>query len=155
MTLPQLHARLTALGVVLSIRDDRLVIDAPAGLINDEIRAELQTNKVALLELLKAPPPQPGSPAASREAARRLRVECPKCGSNDLLVMTHFRRCNQCKASWTVWDAPPPQPGPRPDRDAEARRGDELRAAGLALPLCWLPDPPDPQPEPDDPDIPF
>jgi hypothetical protein len=33
----------------------------------------------------------------------------------------------------------PCPPRPEPDRAAVAAKGDELRAAGKALPLCWLP----------------
>jgi hypothetical protein len=30
-----------------------------------------------------------------------------KCGSADLVTLTHYRACNECKRQWVVWDAPP------------------------------------------------
>jgi hypothetical protein len=128
MTLDSLQSLLHAEGFVLATRDNRLIVNAPIGALTAEVRQALQDHKTALVELLD------GDEVAK---ARRLRTECPHCSSTDLVVLTHFRRCKQCKADWTCWDLPPPKP--RPDYDAAARRGDELRAQGLALPLCWLP----------------
>ena len=57
-----------------------------------------------------------------------------------LEVSTHYRFCKKCGQGFIVFDPPPPKP-PR-DYATERARGDELRAQGLALPLCWLPEKP-------------
>ena len=64
MTLPDLQAGLDRLGVVLSARGDRLVIDAPAGALTPEIKAALATHKPALLARLADPPWSPRRPPA-------------------------------------------------------------------------------------------
>jgi tubulysin polyketide synthase-like protein/HEAT repeat protein len=54
MTAHELLSQLRAKGVELNASgDDRLVIDAPKGTINEEIRSSLATHKAELLEILK------------------------------------------------------------------------------------------------------
>src|SRR5215475_13378592 len=54
MTAQELLSKLRAKGVEVSASgDDRLVIDAPRGTINEELRSSLAAHKAELLELLK------------------------------------------------------------------------------------------------------
>lgn len=57
MTLPELHALLGRLGIVLSARGDRLHWAAPPGAMTPEVKDALATHKPALLRLLSAPGP--------------------------------------------------------------------------------------------------
>ncbi len=50
MTPDELLDTLRAHGVILALNDDRLVIDAPAGTLNDELRTELRRHKLALVQ---------------------------------------------------------------------------------------------------------
>jgi TubC N-terminal docking domain len=52
MTLPELQSCLDRLGVKLSLRGDRLAVDAPAGVMTEEIKAALAAHKPALLAML-------------------------------------------------------------------------------------------------------
>jgi hypothetical protein len=52
MTLSDLQSRLTSLEIVLTARGDRLVVDAPAGVLTAEVKASLATHKEALLRSL-------------------------------------------------------------------------------------------------------
>src|SRR5689334_13082124 len=55
MTAHELLSQLRARGVeVKTSGDDRLVIDAPRGTVNEELRAALSANKAGLLQILKA-----------------------------------------------------------------------------------------------------
>jgi hypothetical protein len=56
MTLPELHALLDRLGIVLSVRGDRLHYQAPPGVMTPEVRTALADHKPALLA---DPPPPP------------------------------------------------------------------------------------------------
>jgi len=54
MTAHELLSQLRARGVeVKTSGDDRLVIDAPKGTVNEELRAALSANKAGLLQILK------------------------------------------------------------------------------------------------------
>jgi hypothetical protein len=59
MTLPELHALLDRLGIVLSVRGDRLRWAAPPGAMTPEVVAALATHKPALLRLLAGEPSAP------------------------------------------------------------------------------------------------
>ncbi len=50
---------LRAIGVTIMVKDDRLLIDAPAGTLTDEDRQALRENKPALIRLLSAKSPDP------------------------------------------------------------------------------------------------
>jgi hypothetical protein len=52
MTLEVLLGRLAALDVKLTVRGDRLRVEAPAGALTAELRAALAEQKAALLDLL-------------------------------------------------------------------------------------------------------
>jgi hypothetical protein len=32
---------------------------------------------------------------------------CTSCGSLELVRLTHWRTCRQCRSGWIVWDPPP------------------------------------------------
>jgi hypothetical protein len=70
MTLPELHALLDRVGIVLSVRGDRLHWAGPPGAMTPEVKAALATHKPALLRLLSGvespapPPPRPAELAA-------------------------------------------------------------------------------------------
>jgi DNA adenine methylase len=135
------------LDVRLSTRGDKLGVDAPAGALTLEVKGALAEHKPALLSKSggRTNFSMPGWPltpeefvAINPEAAKAQRslVECPKCGSTDLIVLPRYRKCGGCGHEWTPFDRLFP-PREEPDREAVAARGDLLRAQGLALPLCW------------------
>jgi hypothetical protein len=62
MTLPELHALLDRLGIVLSVRGDRLHWAAPPGAMTPEVRAALATHKPVLLRLVGEEPSAPWLP---------------------------------------------------------------------------------------------
>src|SRR5262245_42412601 len=57
MTLPELQACLVRLGIKLSLR---LRVDAPAGVLTEELKAALAAHKPALLSLLAGVDDRPG-----------------------------------------------------------------------------------------------
>src|SRR6059058_2928973 len=70
MTAHELLSQLRARGVqVKTSGDDRLVIDAPRGTVNEELRAALAANKAELLQILKNESTEAEAPA--RVAAER------------------------------------------------------------------------------------
>ncbi len=69
MTPSALVASLTGRGAKLSARDGRLVIDAPAGTVTPDDRAELARLKAAVLALLAAGPELPSWPPRPAELA--------------------------------------------------------------------------------------
>src|SRR2546423_1180387 len=89
MTAHELLSQLRAKGVqVKTSGDDRLVIDAPRGTVNEELRAALAANKAELLQILKnenieaaalsraeAGAPQPTSPPAGEAPAKPSHVD--------------------------------------------------------------------------------
>src|SRR5207248_3668280 len=65
MTAHELLSQLRARGVeVKTSGDDRLVIDAPRGTVNEELRAALSANKAGLLQILKSENIQAETPSA-------------------------------------------------------------------------------------------
>jgi hypothetical protein len=61
MTLPELQSCLDSVGVVVTARGDRLVVDAPAGALTPALKSELLAHKPALLGLLAGAPPPSGA----------------------------------------------------------------------------------------------
>lgn len=63
---------LAALGVRFGLRDDRLILDAPAGVLTPDLRAEITGRKEAVARLVRAalvpcaPPPRPAPPRPAR-----------------------------------------------------------------------------------------
>ena len=55
MTPGELLNTLKARGVTLALNGDRLVIDAPVGTLNDELRTELRRHKLALIQQVAQP----------------------------------------------------------------------------------------------------
>jgi len=63
VTASELLADLRARGVVVEARGDRLRLDAPAGVLTDELRDVVRAHKPRLLALLAPPPARPvGAP---------------------------------------------------------------------------------------------
>ncbi len=83
MTARDLLLQLRAKGVeVKTSGNDRLVIDAPKGIINEDLRSALAANKAELLRILKAEQAGPGYRTAARRSANRYhRCEAPALGS--------------------------------------------------------------------------
>ena len=54
MTALELFATLRQLGVTLIPRVDRLKVDAPQGVLTEELRQAMRTHKTALLDLVEA-----------------------------------------------------------------------------------------------------
>src|SRR5436305_11867819 len=70
MTAHELLSQLRARGVeVKTSGDDRLVIDAPRGTVNEELRAALSANKAGLLQILKDENMAAEAPASAEAAA--------------------------------------------------------------------------------------
>lgn len=70
MTAHELLSQLRARGVeVRTSGDDRLVIDAPRGTVNEELRAALSANKAGLLQILKDEKIQKEAPATAEATA--------------------------------------------------------------------------------------
>ncbi len=61
MTPTELIADLRARGIILSVVDSRLRVDAPRGVITADIREWIATHKAKLMELLLRPPSPPYS----------------------------------------------------------------------------------------------
>jgi hypothetical protein len=192
MILPELLARIGRLGVKLSVMDDgKLEVDAPAGVLEPELRSALAVHKSAIVAALTKPavavpppwPPRPDELVAYEVAHGVVERVKPPLGMTDAEAVVAIDRAfsDPATAGWTrppddrqPFDAgartpwarshPPrdEQPAfeleaflkgcferhglvyptpfesrPRPLRncEAEAARGDELRARGLALPL--------------------
>jgi hypothetical protein len=72
MTAQSLFLDLSARGVVLEIADEKLIFDAPTGVLTDDDRAELRRLKPDLLMLLSTPtaPPVAPAPAGQRRSTR-------------------------------------------------------------------------------------
>lgn len=70
MILTDLIAELRARGVILEARGDRLIVDAPAGLLTNDLRDELRRSKLAILAHLRTEhgAPQSGGLAEIRIA---------------------------------------------------------------------------------------
>jgi hypothetical protein len=86
---------LDALGVVLSARADRLVVNAPVGAATPEIKAELQAHKRALMVMLAGVP----SATVDRTAPKGLVIRT-KTGPRD------FRNGDR----WLPWHFTPEYP---------------------------------------------
>src|SRR6266478_1440076 len=70
MTAHELLSQLRARGVeVKTSGDDRLVIDAPRGTVNEELRAALSANKAGLLQILKDESIEAEAPASAEATA--------------------------------------------------------------------------------------
>src|SRR5438874_12470350 len=70
MTAHELLSQLRARGVeVKTSGDDRLVIDAPRGTVNEELRAALSANKAGLLQILKDERIEAEAPASAEATA--------------------------------------------------------------------------------------
>jgi hypothetical protein len=123
MTAVEVHAIAEELGVKLTVANGKLRVDAPIGVLTEELKAALAENKAGLLALLRGPPPCPDPSAPASQFGRWL---------SDL---TAFNEATGRLRPLRPW------PWPEAPRDfaAEAEHGDRLRAHGLALPLCWLP----------------
>lgn len=57
MTPDELLDTLRERGVILGLNGDRLVVDAPVGTLNDELRTELRRHKSALVQQVAQPSP--------------------------------------------------------------------------------------------------
>lgn len=55
MTPTALLSWLRGVGAVVTVRDERLIIDAPSGVVTDELRNELRTHREELLALASQP----------------------------------------------------------------------------------------------------
>ena len=70
--------RLEAAGVRFGLRDGRLVLDAPAGVLTPELRAEIVARKVAMEHLVRAAV-LPSDPPPRRVRAPRPTRRCYLC----------------------------------------------------------------------------
>jgi hypothetical protein len=125
MTLPELHALLDRLGIVLSVRGDRLHWAAPPGAMTPEIKAALAAHKPALLRLLddrlgeQAPPTWPPRPLELAEWPVEWRARWGR-RANELQDQgipwpEHERReFEQVKAEMGRMDHPLCDPAPEP-----------------------------------------
>ena len=74
MTFLELRSHWDCLGARLSLRGDRLAVDAPTGALTPEIKASLADHKPALLALLADPGPPPVTAAAQSDRSMAGRV---------------------------------------------------------------------------------
>ena len=126
MTPPELHALLDRLGIVLSVRRDRLHWAAPPGAMTPEIKAALAAHKPALLRLLSgvespAPPPPPWPPRPLElaewpvEWRARWGRRANELEDSGIPWPEHERRAfHEVKAEMGRMDHPPCDPTPEP-----------------------------------------
>jgi hypothetical protein len=60
MNIPTFLAGLHRRGVILTVNGDRLHVEAPAGVLTDDVKAELSANKSTFLSILTTAIPCPG-----------------------------------------------------------------------------------------------
>ncbi len=76
MTNVELMAELELCGVTLSLRDDRLLVDAPKSTLTQALRTELAQQKVQIMEILRSRAEgQPTSESKSEVVAKHLKKE--------------------------------------------------------------------------------
>jgi hypothetical protein len=129
MTLPELLDHLDRDGIHLEAIEGRLRVDAPIGALTAEIKSALAEHKPQLLR--QAP------------ATDQIRPLVPMHSSRNVNVQHRKRQRAVEAAALEVTETSTASTPTKPPRDykAEAAHGDALRAAGLAVPLCWLPEP--------------
>jgi len=115
MTATVLLGELRSKGVWLSVEDDQLVVDAPRGLLTDDLRQAIRQHKPALLALLRQEPPALASDGPVQPARECGRVSDP-----------HARQARTGSQHSTC-----PATIPRPS----GGRALAPRSPGLALPL--------------------
>jgi hypothetical protein len=135
MNLLELREVLARLDIrLLPLGDGSLELDAPDHVdLTDDLLDAVRERKSELLELLAeqarsatptGPPAAPDPRADPSEFGRWLRA------------LTQYNEATRQLKPVRPW----PWFEERRDYAAETRRGDELRARGEAVPLCWLPD---------------
>src|SRR2546421_9784101 len=103
MTAHELLSQLRARGVeVKTSGDDRLVIDAPRGTVNEELRAALSANKAGLLQILKHESIEAEAPAEATapEPARSpvLKAPAPPAHVDDQIAASTAEEIGQLRA---------------------------------------------------------
>lgn len=86
-------------GVRLSVEEDRLAVDAPKGMLTDDVRQAIRQHKQALLALLSQPMPAAApvqSTALPPPAPLTPSYPCVVCGSTDRWEDRGIWRCRQC-----------------------------------------------------------
>jgi hypothetical protein len=86
MTVDGLLAKVEQLGIVLTVKGDRLHVQAPKGILTADLRRALAAQKPDLIRRLAAPPPDAtgGTP-------------CPACGAAEWWQWLAGRRvCRPC-----------------------------------------------------------
>src|SRR5262249_7429813 len=92
VTLLELRSCLNALGVALSVRADRLVVDAPVGAVTPEVKAELQAHKPALMVMLAGEPAPTVDRTAPKQPAIRTKIGPRDFRTGDRWLPWHFTR---------------------------------------------------------------
>jgi hypothetical protein len=100
MTTLDLVTTLRSHNVILTACGDRLRVDAPAGVLSDEMRQAIRTHKVALLAMLTPARriPLPRSPAP-----------CWRCKGPSERQGLRYLLCPQCQAETGAHDALTPR----------------------------------------------
>jgi hypothetical protein len=86
--LDELHTR----GVHLTVEGEYVAVDAPKGVLTDELRQAIRTQKVALLALLAASPPEALAPPQPLSP----RFPCVACGKTARWNDHGLWRCVHC-----------------------------------------------------------
>lgn len=107
MTTDELFHTLQELGVTLVTHDERLRVNAPAGVLTEALRHSIRQHKAALLVLLtSSAPPSPGHVGRQQGA-------CPQCGETWYWPTTQGTwLCSQCLKGYTPPQSLPPLPPP-------------------------------------------
>ena len=97
---------LAGVNIQLTVSGDKLGIDAPKGVLTDDIRQAIRQHKAELLALLRQAEvsPGPGEPAAARPhscepgkaTGEGQPAPCPKCGSLEWVPHGHPPEAAQC-----------------------------------------------------------
>ena len=99
MTATRLLDALRTKGVQLTVEGDQLAIDAPKGVLTDDVRQAIRTQKAALLALLAQPAPAHDTPAtapSTQEACTHPEHFPPTATDGPL------RQCAACPYCWYV-----------------------------------------------------
>ncbi len=109
MTATELLTTLRDLGVTLTPGGDQLRVDAPAGVLTDELRQAMRTHKAALLDLVEAFDERTaiGRDGAMTEeqsapiphlfvVAHDGLTSCPECGAREWRQGLTYYQCAQC-----------------------------------------------------------
>lgn len=101
MTATMLLDELRTNGVHLTVKGEHLAVDAPKGVLTDDLRQAIRQHKAALLTLLtpRLPRHRGGMPVT------RPTTPCPQCGSVEWQEHITYRYCRACG-----WENQPPLP---------------------------------------------